>query len=509
MGAIFKRDANSGSIMLVTMVALFLVAASTMGVLVVTANALHLSSRQRAGAMAFNAAESAAEQAALWLKNQPWPPSGTNTLYPPISAPAEGTCTARIEPDPDNGSVFLKAYRIVASGTCQGMTKTVELVVKQASFGRYAYFTDKETSSVSGGAIWWKAGERVDGPAHSNNRNGTNFNINYNSSNQPIFLDMVTGAGSSINYSPSRPRNEVTFRKIFLDGSRGYKLGVDPIMLPPSTDVQRNAAWGGESGFPGTNGVYLKAGQNGGVYIRGDASLQFSVNGSGHQVVTVKQGVNTTTLTFDRYTQNITTTGPMGTGSPTSATSLGTGVIYSTGNITSLKGEIADNWVSGDDIMVRSALTVANDVNAGKYMEITDNLHYHTRPDKTQPRTALANLRAGTLGLVSKDVRISDTAPRNLEINAVCLAGGDNTASGSFYVEDYDDKTPTGTLTVLGGIIQKNRGPVGTFNSSTGQTTTGYVKNYSYDPRLATDPPPYYPTTGQYDRLSWQVLANE
>ena len=65
-----------------------------------------------------------------------------------------------------------------------------------------------------------------------------------------------------------------------------------------------------------------------------------------------------------------------------------------------------------------------------------------------------------------------------------------------------------GTLAVLGGIIQKARGPVGTFNSTTGQTVTGYSKAYSYDPRLAMNPPPYYPTTGQYERVSWQVLAN-
>ena len=65
-----------------------------------------------------------------------------------------------------------------------------------------------------------------------------------------------------------------------------------------------------------------------------------------------------------------------------------------------------------------------------------------------------------------------------------------------------------GTLKVLGGIIQNARGPVGTFNSSTGEMITGYSKNYTYDPRLASNPPPYYPTTGQYERLSWRTLAN-
>jgi hypothetical protein len=43
---------------------------------------------------------------------------------------------------------------------------------------------------------------------------------------------------------------------------------------------------------------------------------------------------------------------------------------------------------------------------------------------------------------------------------------------------------------------------------SGGVINHGYAKNYSYDPRLAITPPPFYPTTGQYDRLSWRVLPD-
>jgi len=513
MNPLSHTNRSSGSILLLTMVVLFLVAASTIGILMVTANALHLSNRQRAGADAFNLAESGAELGALWLKGQPYPPSGTSPIYPNLpgldTITDQGDCTVTIYPDAENPTAYLKTYEIVSVATANGMTKTIRLVMKQASFGRYAYFTDKETSSISGGAIWWKAGELIDGPAHSNNTGGTNFNINYNNSNSPIFLDMITAAGSTINYQPSRPNNETTFKKIFLDGSKGYKLNVSPVLLPPSSDAQKNAAWGASSGFPATNGVYLRPNSNGGIYIRGDAAILLSVNGSGNQVMTITQSPNTTTITLDRFSRTATATGPVGPGSPSSTSSLGSGVIYTTGNITSLKGTVADNRVIGDEIDVRSAFTIANDVNAGKYIKITDNLVYNTKPDKTLERTAPCNLLAGTLGLVSKDVRIASTAPRNLEIDAVSLAGGSNTADGSFYVENYSSKTPTGTLTVLGGIIQKSRGPVGTFNASTGQSITGYSKSYHYDPRLATDPPPYYPTTGQYDRVSWEVMPNQ
>lgn len=505
-----RLQSNAGTALIITVIAMFIITSATVAVLFLTANALHLNGKQAAGATAFNIAESGAEIAALWLKTQPSPPD-VIYAFDPFGGKQSldgGHYQVTIYPDPDNATSYLKTFRIVSVGDVHGSTKTIEVVVKQASFGRYAYFTDTETSSIGGGAIWWKAGERVDGPVHSNNRNGSNFQINYNGSYSPIFLDIVTGAGSSITYSPRRPRDEATFKRIFADGSKGFKLGVTPIPLPESTDVQKSAAWGSSAGFPSTNGVYLRADMQGGIYIRGDAGITLSTDTDGNQKFTITQGTKTTVITLNRYTRTISTSGPMGSGSPTSATSLGTGVIYCTGHITSLKGEVADNLVVNGEIAVRSSFTIATDVNAGKTINITNNIYYRTRPDKTRDSDDYVNLAAGTFGLVAKDIIIDSTAPRNLEINAVCMAGGQNTTSGSFYVENYDSKTPTGTLTVLGGIIQKARGPVGTFNSSTGQTSTGYAKNYSYDPRLVVNPPPFYPTTGQYERLSWRLLPN-
>ncbi|MEN6372342.1 MAG: hypothetical protein ABFD64_10055 [Armatimonadota bacterium] len=507
------RNKHGGSLVVVIL-AMFMITSATVAVLLVTANSLHLNNRQRASAEAFNVSESGAEVTALWLKNQSSPPNYSSAFDPFGGAQSmgngiDGTYQVTIYPGSNNDASYLKIYRIVSVGTVRGVSKTIEVVVRQASFGRYAYFTDKETSSISGGEIWWKAGEVIDGPVHSNNSNGSNFNINYNGSTSPIFLDMVTGAGSSINYTPGRPKKESVFKNIFLNGSKGFKLGVTPIPLPASSDTQKNAAWGSPAGFPPTNGVYLRADSSGGIYIAGDAAIQLAVDANNNQKFIITQGSNVTTVTLDKFSQTITTSGPMGSSSVTSAASLGNGVIYCSGNITSLKGEVADNKVIDDDIRIHSSFTISADVNAGKYIGVSDNLVYHTRPDKTLDNDDPINLAAGTLGLVAKDIKILSSAPKNLEIDAVCLAGGQNTTSGSFYVENYDTKKTTGTLTVLGGIIQKSRGPVGTFDPDTGKTTTGYTKNYSYDPRLGAAPPPYYPTTGQYERLSWRLLPNK
>jgi len=105
-----------------------------------------------------------------------------------------------------------------------------------------------------------------------------------------------------------------------------------------------------------------------------------------------------------------------------------------------------------------------------------------------------------TLGIISEqDIVIPNNASTDLEINACLMA-----LNTSFYLQDWSSVGAKGTLDVFGGIIQKERGPVGTFNASTGQKLSGYSKEYSYDSRLATSPPPFMPTTGDYITLSWE-----
>jgi hypothetical protein len=74
----------------------------------------------------------------------------------------------------------------------------------------------------------------------------------------------------------------------------------------------------------------------------------------------------------------------------------------------------------------------------------------------------------------------------NIEIDAAILA-----LDHSFIVDNWDCGL-LGTLKVRGAIAQKFRGPVGTYNSSTGQSVSGYVKDYSYDDKLKYRSPPYF-----------------
>lgn len=85
------------------------------------------------------------------------------------------------------------------------------------------------------------------------------------------------------------------------------------------------------------------------------------------------------------------------------------------------------------------------------------------------------------------------------EIHAVVLAldifGAERYTSGP---DDFEDcsisDSGRGCLALTGGIIQRTRGGVGLTSGE------GYIKRYAYNACAASDPPPYFPTTGKFAR---------
>ncbi|MFY9235472.1 MAG: hypothetical protein WAO58_13555 [Fimbriimonadaceae bacterium] len=499
-----KGRVQRGSALVTALISLFFVMVIGAGILAHTMQGLKLSKRAKTSTAAFNLAESGAELGLRWLKDQSSPPSGGSAFDPFNGAQSMGGGTYQVSiiPDPGNAGAVLKTFKVVADGTFAGKIERVELVMKQQSFGKFAYFTHSETSSITNGRVWFIPSDRIRGPAHSNNASASNFQINWGNTGA-IFQGMVTSVANSISYAPSNPANEADYLKVYKTGSQGYQLGVDVIQMPSSSDVQKAAAWGATSGYPGGNGVYTPA--NGGIYVVGNSSVVAQVDGSGNQEFAITQGANTTTVKVD--VQNNRRQWRLNNGSWNTVSGAGTGVLFSTGDITSLRGTIADNKLSGSppSVQYRSATTIATDINAGRNITLTNNLRYASSPDPNLPTNDVVNLRPGTLGLMARNVRIRTGAPQNMFIDATMLAGSSTTIDGSFYVQDYNTKVPTGTLRIMGGIIQRNRGPVGTV--SNGNLQTGYAKDYYYDPRVADNPPPFFPTTGSYDKLSWRRLA--
>ncbi|HEY4612231.1 MAG TPA: hypothetical protein VII11_04555 [Bacteroidota bacterium] len=67
--------------------------------------------------------------------------------------------------------------------------------------------------------------------------------------------------------------------------------------------------------------------------------------------------------------------------------------------------------------------------------------------------------------------------------------------------EHYNNNNERGKIELLGGITQNKRAAVGTFSG--GSITSGYSKRYRYDERLRSIKPPFFPSTGSYEVLSW------
>lgn len=488
-----------------SIMAMFLAMMLGMSMLAVTEYDLNSADRLRNQTEAFNLAESGADRALRWMKSSGYPPAMTTDPFGGPQSLGDGSYSVSIVPDPGNSSALLKSYTLVSNGTCHGYSDQVQVYIREQSFGRYVYFTDAEVSSISKQPIWFFPGDRIRGPAHSNNAGGSYFHISWDATaTQPIFDDMVTSAGDQIVWAPQQPVGSL-YNDVFQGGMNSYKLGSDAIPLPSSAAVQQIEAWGSDTGFPTTDGVYVNPG--GGIYIHGDAAAVLKDQGPGVQEFVITQGSDTYDVIADANMQTTTVThsSPMLATTTQVVDGPSTGVLYATGNLTSLSGIVSDNKLGPSGIESRNAWTIAADAGAGRSITLTAPLTTKDPYDPGFSPNDNKNLKPGTLGLYAQDIVVGSQAPSKMEIDAVMLAGTSSMEGGNFYVQNWDTKTPTGTLTVMGGVIQQARGPVGTFNGSL--IKTGYAKNYWYDERLVDRPPPYFPTTGLYDTLSWRRIT--
>lgn len=130
---------------------------------------------------------------------------------------------------------------------------------------------------------------------------------------------------------------------------------------------------------------------------------------------------------------------------------------------------------------------------------ITNHIQYAVHP---------TNGSDDALGLLARrDVIVASSCPANVNIHAHIMATGVGTATasdGSFWVQNYSSRSPSGNLNVYGGIVQNDRGAVGTVYND-GTSASGFKKNYVYDTRFANNPPPSYPAiTNEYEWAAWR-----
>lgn len=156
-----------------------------------------------------------------------------------------------------------------------------------------------------------------------------------------------------------------------------------------------------------------------------------------------------------------------------------TGVIHSTTDIR-VKGVLNGKLTvySGDDIFLDDDIVYASDPNVNPASD-------------------------DVLGLVAyDDILITDNIPNALDIH---IQASMMAMTGKFKADNYSTRGVCGTIFMTGGVIQDQRGPVGTFTGGGGvfTLTNGFFKNYKFDPRLSTIAPPYYPFVTALRLVAW------
>lgn len=226
----------------------------------------------------------------------------------------------------------------------------------------------------------------------------------------------------------------------------GYDTGVN-ISLPSDLTPLRNAALSGKK-FIGPDSVYILFESNG--------KLKW------------KQGVASAWSE-----ENITSFTP-------------NGVIYAEGTNVHVSGVLSGR------VTIGAGGTTGNGKKGNIYIDAGIKYAHDPRSEAS----------SDLLGLVADNsILIADNAANanksiDIQASVFCRTGG-------FTAENWSTRGVEGTIRLLGGIQHNARAPVGTFTGSPPHLNSGYLKSYLYDERLMTDAPPFFPTTGQYEIVSW------
>lgn len=282
------------------------------------------------------------------------------------------------------------------------------------------------------GAIWFNSGNVFNGQVHADDQ------FYFDASNGgPIFHSAATSGAGTYSISGGSIGSIEFDQGLALNSYQGTMADVD-FNSAASTSLKKTAA---------ANGLSLS----------GNTTITF--NGGTMSISNTKTGwVN------HSYTPAVK------------------GIIYVANSGTTAGANAGIVYLKGGTVQGTVTIASENDMHiSGKITYVHD------------PRTTPSSTDA--LGLITQDSIVVDaSAPSAMEIDAAMMATGTSGDgdTGSFGVANYDTKSPVGTLTIYGGIVQNQRGAVCTLSGST--TLTGYIKNYSYDPRFIRTPPPYYPT---------------
>jgi hypothetical protein len=100
------------------------------------------------------------------------------------------------------------------------------------------------------------------------------------------------------------------------------------------------------------------------------------------------------------------------------------------------------------------------------------------------------------------DIIIENNAANrdDVEIHGVMMALQKNIEA-----EDYQHGAPRGVIKIYGGMLADYSIHLGQYNDDV--VISGYARDYNYDNRLFTMPPPFFPFTGSFSVVSWEEVV--
>ncbi len=409
--------------------------------------------------------------------------SGKTTLYDGPPAFKDTTSTARLTVTANRTSqdtiVFTSRVSISTpifnAGKGRDTTTVVDssvVVMTQLSFTDFQWFTKSE--QYDGQDVWYITGDTLGFNPNSHTYGMIHTNGDLYVDGNPYFWGNVTIGGILNKQSGSNP----TFFS-------GYQTGV-LLNMPNQYDVT----------FDQANSFYRAATTT----TTQTPIYDYHGHITGYTTTTTTTPVNVY-LTFNSNgtvtykcssSSNDTGTASISSLAPNGIFIVDGGDAHVQGSVNG-KVSVVANEVSGNP-------TSTTTKNNGQYVPssgniwIDNDITYHVNPE-----TNYSSCTDALSLMADNNVYITDNSKNNgadVYIDGMIFA-----RQGSFTVQDYGSVPASGYIHLIGGICQANRGPVGTFSG--GHISTGFLKDYDYDPRFQTMRPPVSPGLEIFHILSW------
>ncbi len=288
---------------------------------------------------------------------------------------------------------------------------------------------------------YWVTGDTCWGPLHINNW--------LNVAGKPVFMGRSTTLNGLHRYTNPQNNSNTVDKPVFLGG---FDQGIN-VSLPTDISALQNAAMAGGKYINGGQDVYMELKSNGQVKWKQDNSW---------------------------------------TGGPWNNDFISTlapnGAFFAQGVNIHIKGTL------NGQLTVGCGGTTASTTQGNFYLD--DDIVYNQDPRVIPSSTDM-------LGLVAENKLWISDVPANRN-HAYTLDACVFSRTDGLWVQNYSTREVEGPLNTFGSQVASVGGYTGVFSGDPPTIIHGYSAGQTaYDNRLMLAAPPYYPTTGQYEIISW------